>query len=182
MEVQGQSSLQTIISTAAYPASLNLSQFKSPFLLSYSLSHLFSHPVQPLSKILSRLNMAFTFSIDCMLDSIKAFSMMESEANGLQPKFHIVFMDAARPKLLAQELRSIALQWTKKLRLNMNEMAGDSRILFIDWQVLKSLKQGGNLLETEWKRGFSGYLAWNHGRKQGKAEEIWTWEEAVRGM
>jgi hypothetical protein len=43
-------------------------QFLQPFLLSSSLSHLFSHPTQSLDKVLGRLMTSFTFSTDFLLD------------------------------------------------------------------------------------------------------------------
>jgi hypothetical protein len=48
--------------------------------------------------------------------------------------------------------------------------------LFLQWGVLHGLESGGGAKEIEVGKVFRACLAWDRGTKEGRVQEIWTWE------
>ena len=78
------------------------------------------------------------------------------------------------PDTLTQEVRSLAWMITKKL--DSHEMVGSGIISFLQWEVLHDLGSGGGAEEIEVGKVFRACLAGDRGMKDGRVQEIWTWE------
>jgi hypothetical protein len=63
-------------------------------------------------------------------------------------------------------------------RLDSHEMVGNGIILFLQWEVLHVLGSVGDAEEIEVGKLFRACLAWDCSRKEGRVQEIWSWENS----
>lgn len=172
--------MDTSSSSIALHALLDHSaNFIPPVLLSFSLSHLFSHPTQPWSKTLGRLKTSFTFSTEYLLDRVCATRAGNSDAACAKPTIHVAFVDAARTDVVAQELKDITQALND--RRETDRFARDCRILFFDWKILGSFERGRDTPDIVRMRAFAGCLACNYSTKNKTVKHIWKLEEAIQG-
>jgi ATP dependent DNA ligase domain len=140
---------------AAESQSQNIySIFIPPFFLSLSLFHLFSHPTQPLCKILHRLQIPVVFSTDSVVDCGSTTSVLKSMADRSKPVFRVVFVDAAQVDAVAWELESMVKAMMKHHA--SGQLLTDHRVLFFDWNVLKGPERPEEVSELEWRGAFVG--------------------------
>jgi len=127
-----------------------------------------------LSKSLCEWRLSVTFSSDYLLDCIE--SHLPRPGEGVRPIPHVVLVDAAHVDTLTQDVRSLAWMVTK--RLDSHKMVGNGIILFLQWEVLHVLGSVGDAEEIEVGKLFRACLAWDCSRKEGRVQEIWSWENS----
>jgi hypothetical protein len=126
----------------------------SPFFLSSSLFHLFSHPTQPLCEILHRLQIPIVFSTDSVIDRSSMTSWLKSMVDRTKPLIRVVYVDAAQVDAVARELKSTVTAMTQYHASGQSLI--DHRVLFFDWKVLKGQERLGDISQSEWWRAFVG--------------------------
>ena len=130
-----------------------ISNFMPPLFLSASLFHLFSHPTQPLCKILHRLQI-LVLSTDSVIDCGSTRSGLKSMVGGTKPLIRVIYVDAAQVEAVARELES-----TVKAMMQYHasgQLLIGHRVLFFDWNVLKGQERLEDVSELEWRRAFVG--------------------------
>jgi DNA ligase-4 len=158
--------------------------FASTVLLSQSLTHLSTHPAQPLEGMLRNTAAAFTYSTTHFLNALTIATTT--------PRPHIVLVDTARPDAVAREMKLILKQLNKKLRTK--SLRAEGQVIFLDWNALQLMTREGTAIASSTalpnlKRYFGGCLAWSP-KKDGRPNSnrnstsisigsIWRWDESM---